>query len=437
MSDCCCSKNQNDPEKDQLEGQKMAADSSEKKSCCGGQSPPPRVAGDFRLSGGFDMGPTKGTDGGFASDLKPLPKREKAVKDKTASCCGSGASDQDASCCGGGSTRFDYLLWGSMALVAAGIIGHFIAVGPTWWLVFANGSAELMSKAWWGLLIGIVAVGVLGQVPKELIATLLGRGGTMKGLLRATFAGTLLDLCNHGILMVGMQLYRKGASLGQTIAFLVSSPWNSLSLTLILFALIGWQWTLAFIVLSMVIGIVSGWIADSLVRRGVLPPNPNEISVPDDFNARQSFREAWQFLKPSGGNLWRIAKDGLIESKMVLRWIFFGIAMAGAIRAFVPDHIFAEYFGPSLLGLLLTLAATTVIEVCSEGSSPIAADLINRAGAPGNAFTFLMAGAATDYTEIMALRETTKSWKATFALPLLTTPQVLVVAWVLNYWAST
>jgi len=89
-----------------------------------------------------------------------------------------------------------------------------------------------------------------------------------------------------------------------------------------------------------------------------------------------------------------------------------------------------------MIGLLLTLLAATVIEVCSEGSSPIAADLLTRAGAPGNAFTFLMAGAATDYTEIMVLRETTKSWKATFALPLLTTPQVLLIAWVLNHWGQ-
>jgi hypothetical protein len=44
-----------------------------------------------------------------------------------------------------------------------------------------------------------------------------------------------------------------------------------------------------------------------------------------------------------------------------------------------------------------------------------------------------MSGAATDYTEIMVLKETTKSWKATFALPLLTTPQVLVIAWILNH----
>ncbi|MEM1084002.1 MAG: permease [Verrucomicrobiota bacterium] len=347
------------------------------------------------------------------------------------SCCGK-EPEPEVACCGGGKNRIDWLLWGSLALVAAGIAGHFVGAGPGWWLTFSHGSYELMSKAWWGLLLGIVAVGVIGQVPNELVASLLGRGGSMRGILRATFAGTLLDLCNHGILMVGMQLYRKGASLGQTIAFLVSSPWNSLSLTLILIALIGWKWTLAFVALSMGIGIVSGWVADKLVMVGALPGNPNHTELPDGYRMSVGFKEAWKHVKPTGVNLKRIAKDGLSESKMILRWIFFGIVLAGAIRAFVPVEVFSHYFGPTLMGLLLTLLATTVIEVCSEGSSPIAADLLNRAGAPGNAFTFLMAGAATDYTEILALREITKSWKATFALPLLTTPQVLVVAWFLN-----
>ena len=319
-----------------------------------------------------------------------------------------------------------------MALVVAGIAGHFIGVGPSWWLTFAHGSWELMSKAWWGILIGIAAVGILGQVPKEVVAKLLGRGGTVSGIVRATLAGTLLDLCNHGILMVGMQLYRKGASLGQVIAFLVSSPWNSLSLTLILIGLIGLKWTLAFIALSMIIGIVAGWMADRMVRRGALPANTNEIELAKEYRLRDGLGEAWQGIRPGDGNFRRMVRDGLSESRMILRWIFFGFVMAGAIRAFVPNEIFSQYFGPSLLGLLLTLVATTVIEVCSEGSSPIAADLINRAGAPGNAFTFLMAGAATDYTEIMALRETTKSWKATLALPLLTVPQVILLGWWLN-----
>jgi uncharacterized membrane protein YraQ (UPF0718 family) len=357
-------------------------------------------------------------------------------------CCGgssnsdSGEDSASAGCCGGGGRRIDWLLWGSLVVVSSGIVGHFIGTGPDWWQTFCHGTWELMAKAWWGILIGIIAVGVLGQVPKEVVAKMLGRGGTFSGIVRATLAGTLLDLCNHGILMVGMQLYRKGASLGQVIAFLVSSPWNSLSLTLILIGLIGLKWTLCFIGLSMVIGILSGWVADFAVRGGRLPQNPHEVALSDSYRLRDGLREVGRKMRPGKGNLVRMWRDGLSESRMILRWIFFGFAVAAAVRSLVPTEIFNQYFGPSLMGLLLTLVATTAIEVCSEGSSPIAADLLNRAGAPGNAFTFLMAGAATDYTEIMALRETTRSWKATLALPLITTPQVLVISWVLNQWGA-
>ena len=353
------------------------------------------------------------------------------VKEAKPSCCG-GHEEAAASCCTPGKKKLDWLLWGSLALVAAGIAGHFIGAGPHWWHTFSHGTAEFMSKAWWGLLAGIVAVGVVGRLPQDLVSGLLGKGGSFTGILRATFAGTLLDLCNHGVLMVGAQLYRKGASLGQTLAFLVSSPWNSLSLTLLLAALIGWKWMFIFIALSMVIGILTGWVADLLVKRGILPANPNHRELPADFRFAPAFREAFSKVKPTRGNLKGIVFGGLRESRMILRWIFFGVVLAAAIRAFVPEDMFSQYFGPTLLGLVLTLIATTVIEVCSEGSSPIAADLLTRAAAPGNAFTFLMAGAATDYTEIMVLRETTRSWKATLALPLITVPQVLLVAWLLN-----
>jgi len=106
--------------------------------------------------------------------------------------------------------------------------------------------------------------------------------------------------------------------------------------------------------------------------------------------------------------------------------------LTALIRALVPEASFAEWFSPSIAGLFLTLLATCLIEVCSEGSSPIAADILTRAHAPGNAFVFLMAGAATDYTELLSLRETTKSWKAALALPLISTPQVLLIGWLLQ-----
>jgi hypothetical protein len=43
-----------------------------------------------------------------------------------------------------------------------------------------------------------------------------------------------------------------------------------------------------------------------------------------------------------------------------------------------------------------------------------------------------MAGASTDYTEIMAIKDTMASWKIALCLPLITVPQVVVIGWLLN-----
>lgn len=298
---------------------------------------------------------------------------------------------------------------------------------------FAHGSVDLLGQMWWGLVAGVFFVGVLARVPRDLVLGVLGPGGRWSGLGRAVGAGLLLDLCSHGILLVGMQLYRRGASLGQTAAFLIASPWNSLSLTLILVALIGLPWTLCFIVLSAVVALLAGAFLDRCVRRGVLPPNPNAHTLPGDFRFWKSLSATWQSARLDGKFWGGALATGVRESRMILRWIFIGVLMAAALRAFLDTAHFQQYFGPSLLGLLITIVATTVIEVCSEGSSPIAADLLQRAHAPGNAFAFLMAGVATDYTEIMGLKETTGSWKIALFLPLATVPQVIALGWILNH----
>lgn len=344
-------------------------------------------------------------------------------------------------------SRPDYLLWGSASIVAVGYLIHLLVGGqpalPEWLTVMSSGAYELINKMWWGLLMAVAFVGLLERIPRELVMSALGQGGTPRGVIRATFAGVLLDLCSHGILMVGTKLYERGASLGQLMAFLIASPWNSLSLTVVLITLIGWGYTLAFVALSMLIGIVTGLIFDRLVARNILPANPNSANpssaANDDSLQEQANKPVWPQIvsalkqasfTPKG--LVALLWDGLRDSRMVFRWLLFGIVLATAIRAFVPMDTYQTLFGPTVAGLFLTLLAATIIEVCSEGSTPIAADILTRAGAPGNGFTFLMAGVATDYTEVMVIKDTTKSWKIALFLPLITLPQVLVIGWLLN-----
>lgn len=332
----------------------------------------------------------------------------------------------------------DYLLWGSLILSALFYLLHMLPFDmmwmPVWLQHLSHGVFELLNTLWWGVMIGIVFVGLLNFVPQSLVVGLLGPGGTLKGILRATAAGVLLDLCSHGILMVGMKLYQKGASLGQVMAFLVASPWNSFSLTIIMVTLMGLWWTLSFIALSMVIAVITGWTFDRLVLQKKLNENPAANISHSEHNSPvfAQMKSLWHSIPWTFNAAWAVLKSGISGSRMVIRWLLFGVLLAATVRAFVSIDIFQDWFGPSVLGLLLTLVAATIIEVCSEGSTPIAADLMNRAGAPGNSFLFLMAGVSTDYTEIMVIRDTMRSWKTALFLPLITLPQIILVALMLN-----
>jgi uncharacterized membrane protein YraQ (UPF0718 family) len=331
--------------------------------------------------------------------------------------------------------RRDYLFWVSLLIVAVAYpIGATMHHEPDSVIgVFTGGIFALFNQMWWGMAIGILFVGILGRLPRELVMGILGRDAGLTSLFRATLAGVFLDLCSHGILAVGMKLYERGASAGQVMAFLLASPWNSFSLTLILIGLIGVGWTLLFILLSLVIGIITGVIFDALVQRGQLPANPWKAELGEAQPVGILWREFRNTLQFSLGGTTQLLREGVAGSRVVIRWTLFGLVLAGLIRALVPEDAFAAWFGATMAGLWLTLLATTVIEVCSEGATPIAADLLNRAGAPGNAFTFLMAGVATDYTEVMSIRDTTRSWKIALFLPLITVPQIVVIGAILNH----
>lgn len=332
--------------------------------------------------------------------------------------------------------KIDYFFWTTFGIsilayilyaLNAPILDIIPALGE-----FSHHIYEFINKMWWGILLGIIFVGLLGIIPKDVIINLLGREKNAKSIFRAAIAGIVLDLCSHGILLVSMKLYERGVRIPQVVAFLVASPWNSLSLTIILIALIGWKWTIVYILLSMVVSVISGLVAELLVKKGVLPENPNHIELDDNYSAIVSIKKEFADRKLGEILNFTLLVNSFKESEIIMRWIFFGVLAAALIRTFVDTNTFTIFFGPTLMGLGLTLVAATIIEVCSEGSVPIAYDLFSRAAAPGNAFLFLMAGASTDYTEIMALRETTKSWKIALFLPLVTVPQILMLSYLLN-----
>ncbi|MFH1591747.1 MAG: permease [Candidatus Woesearchaeota archaeon] len=276
---------------------------------------------------------------------------------------------------------------------------------------------------WWAIILGLLIGGLIDYfVPEEFIFKYLGQK-KKRSIFYAVLAGFLMSACSHGILAISMQLYKKGASIPAVITFLLASPWANLPVTILLFGFFGVK-ALFFIGGAMVIALFAGFMYMILDKFNLIEKSKKlvlkqryEWTKIKNFN----FKESVSGTTRGSVNL----------ANMVLWWILIGFLVAAVIRAYVPEHIFMDYFGPTFFGLVLTLVFATIIEVCSEGSSPIAFEIFNKVGTLGNPFVFLMAGVVTDYTEIGLIWSNIGKRTAIW-LPIITVPLVLLFGWLFN-----
>lgn len=290
---------------------------------------------------------------------------------------------------------------------------------------------------WWAILLGIFLAGMIDAlVPEQYVSSLLAAPGH-QSIFRAAILGFLLSACSHGILAISMELYKKGASVPAVITFLLASPWANIAITLLLFSFFG-VLAFAFILAALVIALITGFIYQWLDTQGWVEHNPNSMTIHKNFSIKADIKQRWHAFECNQANMKMLSRDtarGMLSvSHMMLWWVIIGTIIGSALDAYVPHAIFQQYLGPGVLGLLTTLLIATIIEVCSEGSAPIAFTLYQQTGAFGNAFIFLMAGVVTDVTEI-GLIWTNIGKRAALFLPLITVPQALLVAILFNTFA--
>ena len=291
-----------------------------------------------------------------------------------------------------------------------------------------------LSAIWWAVALGLVLGGVIDHyIPREYISKILARKKPST-ILNAVFLGFLMSACSHGILALAIQLHKKGASNPAVVAFLLASPWANFAITVMLVSLFGVK-GVAIIIAALIVATSSGFIFLLLEKKGLIEKNINIIDVAEHFSILQDIqkrRKEYRLTPASVKNDVRgiVAGAGAL-AEMVLWWILLGVFLASIAGAYIPVHFFHQFMGPTIAGLLVTLALATVIEVCSEGSAPLAFEIYRQGGALGNSFTFLMAGVATDYTEI-GLLWTNVGRRVALWLPLVTVPQILILGYLFN-----
>jgi uncharacterized membrane protein YraQ (UPF0718 family) len=128
--------------------------------------------------------------------------------------------------------------------------------------------AALMAyEVWWALVLGFaISAIVQAWVPRERIeATLAGDGA--RPVAWATGLGAASSSCSYAAIAIAKSLFQKGASAASALAFQFASTNLVWELGLVLWVLIGWQFTLA----EYVGGIVMIVLMSLLLRRFVSP----------------------------------------------------------------------------------------------------------------------------------------------------------------------
>ncbi|MFH1245397.1 MAG: permease, partial [Candidatus Omnitrophota bacterium] len=283
-------------------------------------------------------------------------------------------------------------------------------------------------------LLGFLLGGVIDYyVPREYVAHFLSRPGK-KTIFFSVLLGFFMSACSHGILALSIELHKKGAANAAVVAFLLASPWANFPLTIMLAGFFGLARALYIVLGALVIAVVTGLVFQLLERSGIVEKNISAqcregFSAAADFKMR--IRQYHFSLEQTIQGIKGVFSGAVSLADMVLWWLLIGMGLAALAAAYIPQSFFHHYMGPTALGLLVTLVAATVMEVCSEGTAPLAFEIYRQTQALGNPFVFLMAGVVTDYTEIGLLWHNVGRRVAIW-LPVITVPQVIALGILAN-----
>jgi uncharacterized protein len=228
-------------------------------------------------------------------------------------------------------------------------------------------------QVWWALVLGFAISGVVqAWVPRERIgASLAGRGPRPVAL--ATALGAASSSCSYAAISIAKSLLQKGASATTALAFQFASTNLVWELGLVLWVLIGWQFTLA----EYVGGAILIVLMAVLLRLFVSPQLEEE--------AREHAREAQEaHVHDHGGGAGKwtaVAERFRADWAMLWKEIAVGFLLAGFI-GLLGDDFFNFLFitdAPPLVRTIENVLVGPLIAilsfVCSIGNVPLAAVL--------------------------------------------------------------
>src|SRR5437588_212979 len=238
-------------------------------------------------------------------------------------------------------------------------------------------------EVWWALVLGFAISGIVqAWVPRRRIERALSGAGP-KPVALATGLGAASSSCSYAAIAIAKSLFQKGASAASTLAFQFASTNLVWELGLVLWVLIGWQFTLAeylggLIMIALMWGLLRLFVSPKREEQARRHAQQAESGHQHHAAGEEmSWRE--RLTSPSAWS--DVAHNFRGDWHMLWKEIGLGFLLAGFI-AQLGDGFFNGLFitdGPPLVTAIENVIVGPIIAVlsfvCSVGNVPVAAVL--------------------------------------------------------------
>jgi uncharacterized membrane protein YraQ (UPF0718 family) len=238
-------------------------------------------------------------------------------------------------------------------------------------------------EVWWALVLGFaISAIVQAWVPRRRVEQALSGGGA-KPVALATGLGAASSSCSYAAIAIGKTLFQKGASAASALAFQFASTNLVWELGLVLWILIGWQFTVAeylggIVMIVLMAAFLRLFVSprlESAAREHALHADSGHIhpvaSQDLPWRKRLTSLDAWADVAHNFRGDWA----------MLWKEVTVGFLLAGFI-AQLGDGFFNGLFiqdGPGVLRAVENVVVGPLIAVlsfvCSVGNVPLAAVL--------------------------------------------------------------
>lgn len=233
---------------------------------------------------------------------------------------------------------------------------------------------------------------------------LAGKGRGIGYFLGSGF-GAITPFCSCSSIPLFLGFTTARIPLGITMSFLITSPLINEIAVVLLWGLLGWKFTIIYIVVGMLAGVVGGIIMDAIHAERWLQP-----FLLDAMKNASTQAAAIQTGKaPKMGLMERHAfayAETITIFRKVWLWVIIGVGLGAALHGFVPQEWFTKNLGAGQWwSVPVAVAVGIPLYTNVTGIIPIMESLLLKGLPLGTTLAFCMSTVAASLPEVLMLKQ--------------------------------